>query len=225
MSIIKNLFTLRGWIAARLILCLITSPMFMTSCGDLSSLMQARNPYGSQDTNSTADSQDSVSSSQFSTFPANYGNPYPQTMASVQNTQTPFECPPGTAKFPVTTRAELVDGNIMTDALFKKGDSISISLGTTPQDVTAVLIKDNSPTYSFVKELEIRFITTTISTYTSTRTLNFTENYQASASSGGIIRIPSGANSIYANTTDIEIDIKDTQSNEIHVGEILVCGN
>jgi len=242
MSVIKNLFTLRGWIAARLILCLVASPLFITSCGDFAALNQAKSFYDKlkdADTNNTLDSQDSVSSPQFPTLPANYGTPYPQTIVSGQNTQVPFECPQGTTKFPVTTRAELVDGNIMTDALFKKGDSISISLGTAPQNVTAVLIKDNSPIYSYLKEVEIRFITTTIFTYTSsklritrnsthtsiTRSVNFTEIYQASAPSGGTIHIPSGANSIYTNTTEIEIDIKDTQFNDIHLGEILVCVN
>ena len=242
MSVIKNLFTLRGWIAARLILCLVASPLFITSCGDFAALNQAKSFYDKlkdADINNTLDSQDSVSSPQLPTFPTNYGNPYPQTIVSGQNTQALFECPQGTIELSFTARAELHDKNIMTDALYKKGDSISISFGTTQHDVTAVLVKDNSPNYSFVKELEIRFITTTISTYTSsklritrnsthtsiTRSVNFTEIYQASAPSGGTIHIPSGANSIYTNTTEIEIDIKDTQFNDIHLGEILVCVN
>ncbi|HLD74133.1 MAG TPA: hypothetical protein VJB34_04455 [Bdellovibrionota bacterium] len=243
MSFIGNLFTLRGWIAARLVLCLIVSPLFMTACGDFAALSQAKSLYDQfKDANASVDSQDTaLAGLQRAAFPINAGNAYPQVQTQIptlnQNLQTPFECPQGTTKLPITTQTVLIDGNTMTDALFKKGASISISLGALPQNVAAVLIKENSPNYSFVKELEARFITTTISTYTSsklritrngtqtsiTKTVNFTENYQASAPAGGLIRIPSGANSIYTNTTDIEIDIKDTEFDDIRFAEILVC--
>jgi len=222
-SFIGNLFTFRGWVAARLILCLIVSPLFISSCGDLYSLTQAKNLYDQlKDADAAVDSQSSASAGpQKAAFPITSGIAYPQSTTSNQSTQLVFECPQGTQDLTPTSTiqpsAALKDGNIMTDFKTKIGDHIIISLGST-HTIQSLIIKDNTPSYSFVKKLEIRFIQQGI--------VNFTEYYQASGSSGGYISIPPlNSFSTFPNTTHIEIDIKDAAYSEIRFGEILICGN
>ena len=192
----------------------------MTSCGDLYSLTQAQELYDKlKDTTATTDS----TAPQKAAFPTTFGIAYP--LSSTSNPSNIFQCPNGTIDLTslstMTPSNVLKDGNIMTDALFKKGDTISISLGSI-HTVNNLILRDNTPSYSFIKQLEIRFIQQT----TYQKTVNFTEHYQSSGPSGGYISIPSGIGSgSFTNTNIIEIEIKDAAGLEVRVGEILICGN